>query len=203
MRFCAGLVKKLFFADALLLLHRDFLDGSTCLSAVMALFAYTLYVYFDFSGYSDMALGSAGIFGFSLAENFSYPYISRSVCAFFGRWHISLGRWFRDYMYIPLGGSARGLPRQLFALAASLAFCRPLSWSDALLSSMGTVLLCADRAGKVCSSENVFDRSAWNLFTRFARLDFFLLAKRSLCGFVCPAAVLRRRHAAVLPGGLV
>lgn len=118
LRFCAGLVKKLFFADMLLLLHRDFLGGSTCLSAAMALFSYTLYLYFDFSGYSDMALGCAGIFGFSPAENFLYPYTARSVCEFFRRWHISLGRWFRDYIYIPLGGSRQGTLRMLAALAA-------------------------------------------------------------------------------------
>ncbi len=118
LRFCAGLVKKLFFADMLLLLHRDFLSGSTCLSAAMALFSYTLYLYFDFSGYSDMALGCAAIFGFSLAENFLYPYTARSVGEFFRRWHISLGRWFRDYIYIPLGGSRHGTLRMLAALAA-------------------------------------------------------------------------------------
>jgi len=70
--------------------------------------AYTLQIYFDFSGYSDMAIGLGRIFGFEFMENFNYPYISRSVREFWRRWHISLSGWFRDYLYIPLGGNRKG-----------------------------------------------------------------------------------------------
>lgn len=178
LRFCAGLVKKLFFADALLLLHRDFLDGSTCLSAAMALFAYTLYIYFDFSGYSDMALGSAGIFGFSLAENFSYPYISRSVCAFFERWHITLGRWFRDYMYIPLGGNARGLPRRLFALAAV--------WLFAALFHGAT--LCFLLWGLYCFALTALEKFVFPKAFSVGRLGTFLLVSLGWIFFFSPNA---------------
>lgn len=74
-------------------------------SAWIGILAYTLQIYFDFSGYSDMAIGLAKMFGFQFAENFNYPYIAKSVSEFWRRWHISLGSWFRDYVYIPLGGS--------------------------------------------------------------------------------------------------
>lgn len=67
--------------------------------------AYVLHLYFDFSGYSDMAIGLGRIFGFHFIENFNYPYISASVTEFWRRWHMSLGSWFRDYVYIPLGGN--------------------------------------------------------------------------------------------------
>ena len=72
-----------------------------------------LQLYFDFSGYSDMAIGPGRMLGFEFLENFNYPYISKSVTEFWRRWHMSLGTWFRDYLYIPLGGNRRGLPRQI------------------------------------------------------------------------------------------
>jgi D-alanyl-lipoteichoic acid acyltransferase DltB (MBOAT superfamily) len=78
--------------------------------------AYTFQIYFDFSGYSDMAIGLGKIFGFSFLENFNYPYISTSISEFWRRWHISLGTWFRDYVYIPLGGSRTSKGRHIFNL---------------------------------------------------------------------------------------
>ena len=76
--------------------------------------AFTLQIYFDFSGYSDMAIGLGKLFGFDFQENFNYPYISRSITEFWHRWHISLGTWFRDYLYIPLGGNRVKKSRWLF-----------------------------------------------------------------------------------------
>ena len=76
--------------------------------------AYVLHIYFDFSGYSDMAIGLGKIFGFTFAENFNYPYISRSVTEFWRRWHMSLGSWFRDYVYIPMGGNRVAPARRYF-----------------------------------------------------------------------------------------
>ncbi len=76
--------------------------------------AYAFQIFFDFAGYSDMAIGLGHIFGFHFPENFDYPYVSRSITEFWRRWHMSLGTWFRDYVYIPLGGSRRGTARQLF-----------------------------------------------------------------------------------------
>ena len=86
----------------------------TTLGAWLGILAFSLQIYFDFSGYSDMAVGLGRMIGFEFKENFNYPYISRSVTEFWRRWHISLGTWFRDYVYIPLGGNRRGLGRQLF-----------------------------------------------------------------------------------------
>ena len=79
---------------------------------------YALQIYFDFSAYSDMAIGIGRMFGFHFLENFNYPYISRSITEFWRRWHISLSSWFRDYVYIPLGGNRKGLARQLLNILA-------------------------------------------------------------------------------------
>ena len=117
-----GLVKKLFFADTLYTAFSGMYAGGTCLSAVMALVCYALYIYFDFSGYSDLAIGMARIFGLDLPKNFDHPYLARSVGEFFRRWHISLGAWLRDYVYIPLGGSRRGRTRMLLSLGAVWLF---------------------------------------------------------------------------------
>ena len=83
----------------------------------LAAFAYTMQIYFDFSAYSDMAIGIGKIFGFHFNENFNYPYIASSVTDFWRRWHISLSTWFRDYVYIPLGGNRCSAARHIFNLA--------------------------------------------------------------------------------------
>ena len=112
--FLTGLFKKVLLADNL---GRVFaaLSGMSAVSvgsAWLAAIFYSLQLYFDFSGYSDMAIGLGRMFGFRMERNFNYPYISRSVSEFWRRWHISLGAWFRDYVYIPLGGSRSGPGRQ-------------------------------------------------------------------------------------------
>ena len=82
------------------------MNGSLSVAmAWLGAIAYTLQIFFDFSGYSDMAIGLGRMFGFHFMENFNYPYISSSISEFWRRWHISLGSWFRDYVYFPLGGS--------------------------------------------------------------------------------------------------
>ena len=119
-RFIAGLGKKMLLANTMgLIAAGTFSADAAALSAGAAWLgaaAYALHIYFDFSGYSDMAIGLGRIFGFHFPENFDRPYISRSVTEFWRRWHISLSTWFRDYVYIPLGGNRRGLPRQLLNL---------------------------------------------------------------------------------------
>ena len=123
-RFILGFAKKVLLANNLsIVAERAFqLGGAGELTAALAWMgslSYSLQIYFDFSGYSDMAIGLGRMFGFRFEENFNYPYISRSVSEFWKRWHISLGRWFRDYIYFPLGGSrvSRGkLLRNLFAV---------------------------------------------------------------------------------------
>ncbi|MBQ7920218.1 MAG: MBOAT family protein [Lachnospiraceae bacterium] len=106
-RFMIGLSKKILLANALGELCDIFRisDDKSILFYWLYAVSFTLHIYFDFSGYSDMAIGLGKIFGFDFMENFNYPYISKSVTEFWRRWHISLGSWFRDYVYIPLGGN--------------------------------------------------------------------------------------------------
>ena len=108
MRFIYGLGKKVLIANYAAQIADDIFDSGVPLSVTTAwlgVLAYTIQIYFDFSGYSDMAIGLGRMFGFHFAENFNYPYISRSATEFWRRWHISLGSWFRDYVYIPMGGN--------------------------------------------------------------------------------------------------
>ncbi|MBQ5608435.1 MAG: MBOAT family protein [Oscillospiraceae bacterium] len=106
-RFLVGLGKKILVADQFALLMKLFRqsEAPSVLFYWMYAIAFTLNIYFDFSGYSDMAIGLGRIFGFHFTENFNYPYVSKSVTEFWRRWHISLGSWFRDYVYIPMGGN--------------------------------------------------------------------------------------------------
>lgn len=115
-RFAVGLAKKVLIANVLGELVAVFKesDEKSVLFYWLYAVAYMLHVYFDFSGYSDMAIGLGKIFGFYFMENFNYPYISSSVTEFWRRWHISLGSWFRDYLYIPLGGNRVSKIRLLF-----------------------------------------------------------------------------------------
>lgn len=115
-RFVLGLAKKVLIANTLgelapLLANAP---NPSTLFYWLAAVAYPLHVYFDFSGYSDMAIGLGRIFGFHFLENFNYPFLAKSIGEFWRRWHISLGSWFRDYLYIPLGGSRVSLGRNLF-----------------------------------------------------------------------------------------
>ena len=117
-RFMKGLCKKMLLANNMgLLVDTAFKLESSQLSVVsawLAACAYLMQVYYDFSGYSDMAIGLGRMFGFHFLENFTYPFICKSVGEFWNRWHISLGSWFRDYLYIPLGGSRVKTPRLVF-----------------------------------------------------------------------------------------
>ncbi len=115
-RFTIGLAKKVLLANSFGSLCETFraTDGKSTLFFWVYAVAYCLQVYFDFSGYSDMAIGLGKIFGFEFMENFRYPYVSKSVTEFWRRWHISLGSWFRDYVYIPMGGNRVKTPRFFF-----------------------------------------------------------------------------------------
>ena len=120
-RFIYGLAKKILIADYVAMIADNIFDSGVSLSVATAwigAIAYTLQIYFDFSGYSDMAIGLGKMFGFKFPENFNYPYISKSATEFWRRWHISLGSWFRDYVYIPLGGNRVGKERWIFNLFA-------------------------------------------------------------------------------------
>ena len=121
-RFIAGLAKKVIIANGVAkiaeLVYAGGPESFGRLGYWLAALAYTLQIYFDFSGYSDMAIGLGRIFGFHFPENFDHPYISTSVTEFWRRWHISLSSWFRDYIYIPLGGNRVGRGRWIFNIMA-------------------------------------------------------------------------------------
>ena len=135
-RFCCGLGNKLLVSDALAIVaYQAFAlpddQGTTSVAWVGAL-AYTIHIYFDFSGYSDMAIGLGKMAGFTFRENFRDPYTSRSITEFWTRWHISLSSWFRDYVYIPLGGNrgGEGATRRNVALVFLLSgFWHGASWT--------------------------------------------------------------------------
>lgn len=126
-RFIIGLGKKILIANPLgEIANLVFSSGVSDITSWVAWFAlacYTLQIYFDFSGYSDMAIGLARIFGFKFPENFNYPYISRSIKEFWRRWHLSLSSWFRDYLYIPLGGNRVSVAKQYFNLVLVFFLC--------------------------------------------------------------------------------
>ncbi len=126
-RFIIGLGKKVIIANPLgevadAIFATQITDITTPI-AWLGILCYTLQIYFDFSGYSDMAVGLARIFGLKFPENFNYPYISKSIKEFWRRWHISLSAWFRDYVYIPLGGNRVSISRQYFNLVLVFFLC--------------------------------------------------------------------------------
>ncbi len=116
-RFVLGLAKKVLLANNMGLIWTtvksyDYGEMSV-LTAWLGIIAFALQIYFDFAGYSDMAIGLGAVMGFQFPENFNYPYISKSVTEFWRRWHMTLSSWFKEYVYIPLGGNRKGLPRQI------------------------------------------------------------------------------------------
>lgn len=117
-RFIVGLAKKVLLANEFGKIYDSIVNAGQMdfLSAFLAAVAFTLQIYFDFSGYSDMAIGLGRIFGFHFMENFKYPYEAKSITEFWSRWHISLSTWFKEYVYIPLGGNRKGMSRQIINL---------------------------------------------------------------------------------------
>jgi len=115
-RFITGIAKKVIIGDAAAAFYEYFKAGDAFADSVvgawMVMICYTLHIYYDFSGYSDMAIGLGRMFGFRFLENFNYPYISKSITEFWRRWHMSLGTWFKGYVYIPLGGNRVGKLKQ-------------------------------------------------------------------------------------------
>jgi alginate O-acetyltransferase complex protein AlgI len=166
-RFVHGLAKKVLIADQIAPIADASFAASggdlTTSSAWLGALAFTLQIYFDFSGYSDMAIGIGMMLGFRLPENFDRPYGSRSVTEFWRRWHMTLSRWFRDYVYIPLGGS-RGSPaatyRNLIVVFALVGLWHGAAWTFVLWGLYhGTWLLVERRFGLRALGEHV--RAAW------------------------------------------
>ena len=149
-RFIIGLSKKVLLANVLYELISAYKDGAetSVLFTWLYAAAYILHLYFDFSGYSDMAIGLGRIFGFYFPENFNYPYISASVTEFWRRWHMSLGSWFRDYVYIPLGGNrvSRGKWfRNIFIVWLMTGLWHGAAWTFILWGLFFAVFLTAEK----------------------------------------------------------
>lgn len=151
-RFILGLSKKVILANSLgelCSIFRMSSDGSVLYYWLYAL-AFVLQIYFDFSGYSDMAIGLGKIFGFDFTENFRYPYMSRSISEFWRRWHISLGSWFRDYIYIPLGGNKVKKGRWLINITIVwflTGLWHGAAWNFVIWGLMFAVLLLIEKIG--------------------------------------------------------
>ena len=152
-RFIVGLGKKVLLANNIGMLwdvYKSMPAGElTVAGAWLGIIAFSLQIYFDFSGYSDMAIGLGRMLGFEFRENFDYPYISQSVTEFWRRWHISLGTWFRDYVYIPLGGNRRGLARQFLNILivwALTGFWHGANWTFLLWGLYYAVFLIVEKA---------------------------------------------------------
>ncbi len=174
-RFVTGLAKKVLIADQLGELCSAYTgsDEKSVLFGWLYAIAFALQIYFDFSGYSDMAIGLCRVFGFHLPENFQYPFISASITEFWRRWHISLGRWFRDYVYIPLGGNRRGRGRQLLNILVVwtlTGFWHGAAWNFILWGLLFAVLLAAEKFWLLKKLEKS------RIFSRIYTLFFVLLS---------------------------
>ena len=149
-RFIIGLSKKVLVANQLGELCQIFVDSTNKSVAFYWLYALAaaLHIYFDFSGYSDMAIGLGKLLGFTFMENFNYPFMSKSITEFWRRWHMSLGTWFRDYVYIPLGGNRCGAKRQIFNILVVwflTGFWHGAQWNFILWGVYFAVLLVVEK----------------------------------------------------------
>ncbi len=172
-RFLVGLTKKLFLANTMGMvwdaIQKQNPHSYSMLLGWLGIIAFAFQIYFDFSGYSDMAIGLAKMFGFDLLENFNYPYIAQSITDFWRRWHMSLGTWFKEYVYIPLGGNRKGLKRTYINLAIVwflTGFWHGASWNFILWGLLYGVLLMLEKAFLLKALKQVprFIRHLYTLF---------------------------------------
>ena len=182
-RFLIGFAKKILLANQLGLLTEVFRDSSqkSILFHWLYAVAFMLHIYFDFSGYSDMAIGLGRIFGFHFIENFDYPYLSKSVTEFWRRWHMSLGSWFRDYVYIPLGGNRVSKPRWVFNILVVwmlTGLWHGASWNFVLWGLLFAALLLIEKWLPALQKLPVILRRAYVLF--LVMLSFVLFNAASL-----------------------
>ena len=190
-RFIFGLGKKVLIANPMGQMADQIFGMQIHLlstgSAWLGVICYTLQIYFDFSGYSDMAIGLGRMFGFHFLENFNYPYISRSVREFWRRWHISLSTWFRDYLYIPIGGNRHGSYRTAMNLLVVFLLCglwHGASWNFILWGLMYGVFLVAERGawGKVLTGMHPLVQHCYTLLVVINGWVFFRIEQLSEAG---------------------
>lgn len=171
-RFLIGFVKKVFLANNIGFLWSEILGSYSNLSSltlILGLICFAFQIYFDFSGYSDMAIGLGRMLGFKFLENFNYPYISKSITEFWNRWHISLSSWFKEYVYIPLGGNRKGLKRQIINISIVwllTGFWHGASWNYVLWGIYYGILLIIEK----CFLLKILkDKPSWisHLYTLF------------------------------------
>lgn len=196
-RFCFGLAKKAILANAMGNIADELLKANastTVLSLWIGVLAYSLQIYLDFSAYSDMAIGMGRMIGIHYRENFDYPYISRSVTEFWRRWHISLGSFFRDYVYIPLGGNRKGKLRtylNLLAVWFLTGLWHGASWNFVLWGLYFFVFIFFEKLflSKLLSKDHIVSHIylvvivyfGWILF-RFENMDDILIVLRGMFG---------------------
>ncbi len=152
--FVKGLGKKVILANNIGLVWAQVkamgYDNISVATAWIGILAFTFQIYYDFSGYSDMAIGLGKMFGFNFPQNFNYPYVSKSISEFWRRWHITLGSWFRSYVYIPLGGNRKGLPRTIMNLLivwVLTGFWHGASWNFVFWGLYFGILIIIERLG--------------------------------------------------------
>lgn len=151
-RFILGFAKKVLIANNVGLVadyvfaipNNDLTFGVSWVGTI----AYTIQIYFDFSGYSDMAIGLGRMFGFKFLENFNFPYVSKSITEFWTRWHISLSNWFKDYLFIPLGGSKKGVFRNylnIMIVFTLMGFWHGAQWTCVMLGVLFALVICLEK----------------------------------------------------------
>jgi alginate O-acetyltransferase complex protein AlgI len=184
-RFVTGLGKKILIANLLAEFGQQLSLAGTrsVLSLWAGALAFTFQIYFDFSGYSDMAIGLGRMFGFQFLENFDYPYLSQSITEFWRRWHMSLGSWFRDYVYIPMGGSRVSswkMIRNLWVVWLLTGFWHGASWNFVVWGLFYFILLQMERIGlsKILDKAGSAVRIVYTFF--FVNLGFVLFNADSL-----------------------
>jgi alginate O-acetyltransferase complex protein AlgI len=185
-QFALGVVKKVVISDQiapsidLIFAAPGNYDGLTLLLAVAG---YAVQIYCDFSGYSDMAIGCARMMGFRFMENFQMPYSAVTITEFWRRWHISLSSWFRDYLYIPLGGSRKGSTRTYVNLMLTMFLCglwHGASWTFVFWGGMHGAALAVHRAWKIRDplaslNQNPWFQAVWDVFSRLLTLVVVLI----------------------------
>lgn len=180
-RFAVGLGKKILIANAMGriadMVFASNVSGITTSEAWAGALAYTLQIYFDFSGYSDMAIGLGRLFGFEIMENFNYPFIARSIKNFWRRWHISLSSWFKDYLYIPLGGNRKGNSRTYLNLSLVFlltGFWHGAEWTFIIWGMFHGAFTVIERIGLI-KPEKLKPRFLANIYTLLVVISGFVI----------------------------